>query len=714
MTAKPAQFKLPEEEEKKLKGYIHERLEDCKEGRDLLDTKLRKLEKQYESVYEGESNFPWPKSANPRAGVTQYCVDSIFAILLNVLRQNRKPWVVESNDAALQDILEACEDLLQWEAMNERGLNLWPSFRPGGLESCKFGTGILKVVWEKKQERVRFYSNRPDDKIKQNVKKARENKERLTSVTILEGIKTDESAIEMKERDVVTQGPKMTYIPFADFFYPLGYNTIQKCPWVAERFRVKSDLELEDLADELNWDKEAVEKVKSHWHSLSEDREDVEPSDKATGQDESDIDVNTFFEFWMKWRFEKDPLTEEEKPPTHKYVITYHAATGTIMCRVPHPNDSGIWPYFGVDYTRRTGKIKARGVPETIESEEKEINTIRKQRRDAATAAVCNIILARRDSGLDEENTELFPQKILFMDNPKEDMQIENMGRGIDIAALIADEDSVRGYVERKTGLTEFNMGKDMGSIAKGRAAATSMMAQIRENQRRLSDVLANWRETLSDIGLHVLELYRQYAPFGKIFTMLGAEKGDAMEKFLLLPQEPLRGRLLVRSTATDEVMNEEIRRQSTLLVNGILNEYYKQVMELATALSNPNAPPEIKQTAMAVAESSRLKMDTILEEFRIRGKEKLLITLPKSFDDLSKEAQMDWVKGAVNMLKGKGATIDLVDTTQQGQGTTPPAAPGSPLPMPPAAQPYVTAPPGVSVTPLAVAPPTQPLPPIQ
>ena len=697
-------FKLSEEEETKLTAFIREELDKCDDRRDRMLKKLRDYEKQYEAPYEGEASFPWPKSANPKAGVTQYTTDSIFSILVNALRQNRKPWIVESNDQALQDMLTSSEALLEWEAHNERGLNLWPSFRPSGLESCKFGTGVVKVPWEIKTERVRFYSDVPGEKIKENVKKARESKKRLDNAVVMESISESVETLKVIEKDVTTQGPKMVYVPFADFLYPLGYKRIQECPWVAERFQVMSEPELEDIAKDLGWDKEAVEKVKGHWHTLSEDREDKDESDKATGQDEGDINVNSFFQIWMKWRFEKDPLTKEDKPPTKKWLITYHRCSGTIMRKETHPYDSGIWPYFGFDYVRRTGKILGRGIPASIESEDKEINTIRKQRRDAATAAVCMIGKARRDSGLDEENTEIWPLKIFFMDEPKEDLIFQNIGQGIDISTLIADEDSVRGYVERKTGLTEFNMGKDMGNLARGRAAATPVIAQMRENMRRLSDVLANWRETLGDIGLHILELYRQFSPFGKIFTMLGPEKGDAMERFLLLPQEPLRGRLIVRSTATDEIMNEEIHRQTLLLVNGMMKEYYKQIMELATALSNPNAPPELKTAAMDVANASYEMMETILEEFKVRNAAKYLVRLPESFTALSKESQLDWVKAAVNMLKGKGATVELVDTTQQAPAQTPPAAPGGPLPLP-AAQPQVTAPAGVSAIPPAPAP---------
>lgn len=690
---------LSAEDEEKLLSFLEGELSRLAPRRDRFHRKLRQWKKQYESVHEGESNFPWPKSANPKTGVTQYVTDTMHTVTFNVLKANRQPWYVETDDPDLEGITRPAEEILRHEALNERGLNLWPMSEPAMLERWQAGSGVVKADWEVRREQVRLYEGVPGAELKERAKKAtREG--RIDKAEVAKAIRVE--GLKIVDREIVEQGPSVKHVPLIDFWYPLGYRNLQDMPWVAERFRCFGEMDLEEEAAANDWPEEKVRKVKDFQAMQGVEREELEESDRASGTEDAEEEAVTFFEFWLKFRFNRDPLTRDESKAVRKYKCWFHPDSRTILAVKPHPNNNGIWPYFDFHCSRRTDKWLSRGMCAVLESDEKEMNAIHKQRRDAATAANTVIAKARRDCGLDEETAELWPMKVLFMDDPKQDLIFETLGRELNILALIQEEETTLRGIERKTGLTEFNLGRDMGNVAKGRAAAASVMAQLRENLRRLSKVLDNDRATLSGMGMHILELYQQHRPFGWVVSTLGAEKGQALEEFFLLPQVPMRGRVFVRCTATDEVMNEEIRRQSILLVNGMMGAYYKQMTELVTMMGNPNAPMEVRRIAMAIADGANALMEEILESFHIRRRKELLVEFPKSFNDLSEQTATDMVKQMVNQLKGKGVPLELVDTRQTGQPTVPAAAPQAPQPIP--------VPPGPPVSNSAGGPPLPPL----
>lgn len=179
-----------------------------------------------------------------------------------------------------------------------------------------------------------------------------------------------------------------------------------------------------------------------------------------------------------------------------------------------------------------------------------------------------------------------------------------------------------------------------------------------------------------------------------------------------MLPQVPLRGRMAVVCTVSNETLNEEVRRQALLLTNNMMQAYYKQMIELVTTLSNPNAPPDIKAISMKVAKGATVLIEEILEAFGIRRRDELTLDPPKTFADLSPQARMELVKQMVNILKGEGAPVELIDTTQQPQPQAPAAAPGAPVPVPQALGPSgAGGPPAMQAPPPGMAP-APPLPP--
>ncbi|MDI6808965.1 MAG: hypothetical protein QME66_08300 [Candidatus Eisenbacteria bacterium] len=694
-------FLPAEEDEKDILEFLKDELQAQERKRQRLHAKIADWEKQYESIHEGESNFPWPRSANPKTGLTQYVVDTVFSIQMNVLKANRLPFICDAKDRRLLPICKPSEEYLQWCADNDKDLNLWPSIEPAVLECLQIGTSLIKGVFEINEETVRLFRNVNFSKLWDNATKEMERAARgngaISKAELMKGMGS--KTLEMIERTVEVSATRLYHVPLVDFWFPLGYRELQHMPWVAERFRARSRRGVENYIEEHGWIKERTDKIKESWKSAGEERRELAEEDRATGTEEATEQVNTFFEVWFEWRFKVDPWTKRKtsKPKRRRWVLWFHPETETILGVLPHPYNNNIWPFFDFHCQRRKNKFLSRGFCAMFESEDSESNAIHKQRRDAATAANTILVKARKNSGLTTENTTIWPNKVFFMDDPEKDMMMEVIGRQLDIQSMINEEQLLQAQVERKSGISELNSGRDMSQIAKGRASATAFMAGLRENLRRFSKILDNFRSAVGGIGMHTLELAQQHAPLGKIFSILGPD-GAPLERFFLLPQMPLRGRLFVKCSASTENMNEEIRRQAILLTNNMLTGYYKQMMELAGMMSNPNAPPEVKLLAGKIAEGMNVITEEFLEAFGIRRKNELLVELPPNLSSMSPEMATQIIKQQVNMLKAKGAPIELIDTREQGQPQTPAALPQSPVPLPPAPQ-QGAAPPQQSAT---------------
>ena len=225
-------------------------------------------------------------------------------------------------------------------------------------------------------------------------------------------------------------------------------------------------------------------------------------------------------------------------------------------------------------YLRREGRFYGIGVPELLETIQRGVNTSFNQSVDNATIANMRCVKIRSGSQLARNFGEIYPGRKFYVDNVDDikEFQLGEVYPSIFQVGLL-----LRDFAERRTGISDFNLGRE--SEVLGRAStATTTMALLQESARRFDLYAKDIRRAISDLGMQSLELIQQMKPFARVHTVLGQD-GPLAERALNLPQGISIGQhLMVNATSASTATNKQVMQQNAMTVFGLMVQYLTQV----------------------------------------------------------------------------------------------------------------------------------------
>ena len=172
-------------------------------------------------------------------------------------------------------------------------------------------------------------------------------------------------------------------------------------------------------------------------------------------------------------------------------------------------------------------------------------------------------------------------------------------------------------YAERTSGISDPQLGRESQSLG-SRATATGTLAMIQEGNRRFDLNVRDIRESGGEIGRRVLELNQRFRPRGASYFVEGAD-GQFVEAILNLPPEFSASKLAVELTASTATINRETEKQGLIGLLGVVTQYYERLIQLGMLISNPQAPPQLKELGVRCAQGAKHIVDRIVQDFDIR-----------------------------------------------------------------------------------------------
>ncbi len=267
------------------------------------------------------------------------------------------------------------------------------------------------------------------------------------------------------------------------------------------------------------------------------------------------------------------------------------------------------------------------------------------------------------------------PGQVVPVDNPGEDIHIQQMGgtaTGIDEAV-----DRNRFYARESTGLAPVLGGQGDPTMKSG-AGTGSTMALIEQAGKKFGMVDRTMRADLSDAYVFTLELVTQYASDGLFYRYVSDEDAELVQKIKYMPS---RGLLLdnirIWAQAPNAATSHEGRRQGYMVAWQFLNQHYQLILQAGAPIFMQTNPTGWQRYSERVIEFLDFMGKAITEHQDLPG---VVAEMP-DFPELTEpDQQMAELTQALEEMGGQLEQAQM--QIQEMQQPPMPMGPGGP-PMP-------------------------------
>ena len=608
---------------------------------DFYSTEVRKaiadradLERRWErayKLYEGlrpEKNYPWKGASNIHIPLVAIHASAIHARFMTTIFGSEPFWRVRAKNPDLQDFSDAATEHLDWSRQNE--FRLYDAVRDFAWDSIKYGLGILKITWRMRTGFVLFHELQKDGTYK---------------------IMEDERTIENR--------PHVEAIAPYMFVWPSDYPDVQTAPWVCHRIRY-TPAELQEMEDD-GWLHNVSGSIKGA--TSKTDHLDMIKGD-SEGVIASDREVIEVYEIWAKRRV--NGRTAEVQiiiDPDLSRVLKYNL----------NPNFHRKRPFVIGRLESREHSIPGLGISDQIGDINDELNTVHNQTVDATTVSICSMFGATPGTPAWDALADIHPGKRI----PARKDEVFEIGLGPLKATSFPIEQGITNFAERRTGISDFGLGREPNPSRRG--TATGTLAIIQEGNKKFDYQIKDMREALSEAGGMILSLMQQNNVSAVVRQVLG-EDGESFEKIeLAFPTEPILSGVSVEVVASSAAINRQVQRQDAVTLFQILMGFYTQSFQLAQTLSIPGMPVPMGELAIQLAEGAKTMMKEVLNSFENRRSDELLPDLEEIYGQLIATGLAEGFAQPPGMAGSPGGVPQEGQPGGQGGSSAPPSGPGGP-----------------------------------
>lgn len=634
-------LKLSETDLSTIASVLDQWIHNAVQGRQDMEMAWKQDLRDYEARPRVENkNYPWPGCSNINIPLKSIFTDAIWSRLHRAIHGREKLYRLSTYDSRPEviELSRALDDCLNFEANNR--LKLSRKTKMWEWETILLGTGFLKGAW-KDFRHVQMIPQQDGDPIAKEVFDA--------------------------------YGPAVDHVPIEDILIPMdatALNGPDRCQFIDHVKVLRWDQLVERKQHGYEGVDEIKEKYSSRWsQEIKDERDHIAGIEKIR---EETFDIH---EVWCNF-----PVCELDKYPGRKVktaegetidrefvelVITYHPESRTILRVMENWFESGIRPFFALNYIPRSSSVYGIGVGRMVHYLNEAVNTTTNQRTDNATIANMRIWKCRK--GALPRGVQVTPGKILYMDDPN-DLQGEQLG---DVyPSSYNTEAGFVNYAERRVGVSDYQLGRE--SSGNYQATATSTMSLIEEGNIRWDFTLDDWRESYSEMGMWILSVLRQfdYATTDILDRQFGPEKADTIREALsTVEQDPTYALFSMDLMVTKASDSEQAQMQRNQVLFDVFERFYMGMNAIVRNLTrgvDENGVPitqgekelgyEMIQAQMALAKR-------ILHSFQIPDTESYLPNLQAleqaAMQDMEMQQQQAAMMAAQGGMPGAGPQPD-------------------------------------------------------
>lgn len=609
------QIQLSEDEEKQVGGYFFEEIRKALASRIELERRWERAYRLYEGI-RPRKDFPWRGASNINIPLVAIHASAIHARFMTSLFTPEPFWRVKSKNPDYQDFATAATEYLDWSQGNE--FPFYEAVRDWAWDSIKVGLGVLKVTWKKRRGKQLRYEEVP----------------KKSGVMGKIGAMFGATELKVVEDEVdIDDHPDVESIPTHHFVWPNGYHNVQTAPWVCHRMRL-SPAQVEALYDQ-GWLHKGKDRIIGAETTIR-DRIDI-VKDEMMGYWPTAYQNIELYEIWAKYKIGNRSEGELQ--------IVMEPLTQTI-CRI-NPN-----PYFHRKRPFVIGRLEVRehaipgfGVGDQIGDLNDELNTVHNQTVDATTTATVQMFKVRAGSPAEASIDQIWPGKKIPVSQQDD---VTELAMGTLTTTSFPLEQQVQSYAERRTGISDFNLGRE--PLPSRRGTATGTMAIIQEGNKKFDYQIRDMRSGLSEVGMMLLSMMQQNNPDGVVKEVLGKD-GDSFQQIkLIFPTIPLSAAVTVDVVAGTAAVNRQVQRQDAITLYQLMMSFYQQAFQFGQLLSQPGIPPTLAQLGLELAHGGEVLMKEVLNAFENRRGDELVPSLEDIYAQLAASGVAQGIAGAPGM----------------------------------------------------------------
>ena len=608
----PVKVVFGEDGDKDLDKFVYENLIALKNAySDLHENKVPKWRRITKGIPAQQSrDFPWVGASNVVVQLVGENVDIIKAVQLGTIYEILPLWVAgligEFDDSEQgEEQRRVIERFMDQMGLKQNELDLYRIESKAAHDIAALGSVVIKFPWCTEKEQV-----------------------------VVSGEGTS-----LKEEEIVSyDGPKPEKLAFEDWLASPKAQTWQDAKFKAFRYRITKQ-ECEKKVFEGAFDRAIWEEIsnKPDIQGLTEDEQKrLEDQNFRSSFDGKELARWEFYECWLRYRV---------NDKTYSIIYTIHLnpqkRMGAFFNFYPKNEEPCEFGRLGYSDDGLIGY----GFAEMGEMYQEEVSTGHNQRVDNRTLANTSVLFAgnnpRVDSGI-----SLFPMAVLPF-HPDE-VDIKQLGSNYPSSV---DEEQLTLALARSRFGTDMMSPEGMGSGTvnkKGGYSSMGTFSIMQQGARRINVNVTDFRYLHLNIGQKLL---RQYAYFGigqDRLKYYGTQAPLLSKAFNNLRN----GRIELPIKAATASINREIEKQTGMLFTQVMQRHYGMIAQILQGVTNPIAPPPIKDYLVGSISAMSYIMARLLLAF--------------GYDDIKRmQPELDVIK----LLKGQGA-----NNGQQGVPTSPPA----------------------------------------
>lgn len=557
-----------------LSRYLQEQIREAEADRSNLEDNIIRWSEAYEAEAEESKDFPWPGCSNITIPTIAIAADAFFSRLMNAVFGGRELYLTTSKSANWTKVAPPLERFLNWVTLDV--MKARKKFGPWLLGTIKYGTGIMKLDWERK---IRYAVTRDP-----------------------------QSGEVTKEPQKVYDAPKWTVIPLKDFFVSsdaLASMDIQNCTWVGYRtyFTWK---ELKDLeSSQIFHD---VDAIKAEERTATSEAEQVAQS--ASGHEVRSPRDYEVFEIYLSYPLDQGDDESADQGILYELVINIEKETGHILRAVYNFFHHQERPLHMIRFMPRENSLYGVGIAQMLEDIQREVTGVHNRRNDNATIANTRAWKKRAGSMMTSE--DVFPGAMVTV-NEMDD--ISELRLGDIYPSLLNEEMHTNAIGEKRTGISDYSVGRESSAIG-SRATATSTMAIIREGNQRFKLTIDDIKDAMGDMGHQILMLYQQFGEDELMYEVFSEKEKRYVQEYFAVPPEHTRTRIHLDTPALSEVINKEMNQQIMMTLMGVVEQFYKSMFEAMGVIGHPEAPELMRSLAVQATQTGAEIFKRLLHAF--------------------------------------------------------------------------------------------------
>lgn len=535
---------LPDKDMAKL---LHERWEAAKDWRSGKETQWTRWYKLYRSYAERKD---WPHSVSLFIPLIWATVESFLPRMV----VKRPTFVVEARGDEKLDTANFHREVLEYQ---------WSKLRLATVlvdwikEAMIYGTGIVKVGWDKLEEERTF---------------------RIP----LEGGGSEEVEQTVRAKDQ----PFVSLVAIENFYPEPGAADMETARFVFERKKMTWD-ELDDWAKEGFIDQDKVNALKDKKRrQMASQEEDRHRNEKFTTFGTSDPEQAK--DRAMVWEFEVVEYWEDRR-----YAV-YVPDLDHILANRKNPFWHQRKPYLRIVDNSLPGEFFGIGEPEVLQSINMELNELHNLRLEAVKRASLQMYKVRINSPVTPNMVKFKPQGVVWVTSQDD---VEPLFTGSHSGPSHREEDSLRMWAQLTSGANDPFMAAE-GGLDNETATGASILAQAAASRVGMKFLLFS-EMGMNPLGEILVSLNEQFMDRTLALSIVGPEGEN---KTQISPADLATGGSLIDvkiDVGATDPLNRELKLQKTMNFLNIMGQLF----------GDPNHPA-MQQLIRRIADLAEIPLD--------------------------------------------------------------------------------------------------------